>query len=69
MNELQILMENPTGADIRSRLNRTFISTPAFALEVIIMPVIGGIASGSLNDYPGRTIWEFSNLWKACAVL
>ncbi len=49
-------MENITTANIRSRPVRSFISMLAVALGVTLMLVIGGIASGSLNDYLGRTV-------------
>lgn len=49
-------MENLIAANIRSRPTRTFISILAVALGVVIMLVVGGIASGTLNDYLGRTV-------------
>jgi putative ABC transport system permease protein len=49
-------MENLVTANIRSRPTRTFISILAVALGVILMLVVGGIVSGTLNDYLGRTI-------------
>ncbi len=49
-------MENLVTANIRSRPTRTFISVLAVALGVTLMLVIGGIVSGTLNDYLGRTI-------------
>ena len=49
-------MENLITANIRSRPTRTFISILAVALGVILMLVIGGIVSGTLNDYLGRTV-------------
>jgi putative ABC transport system permease protein len=49
-------MENLIAANIRSRPTRTFISILAVALGVIIMLVVGGIVSGTLNDYLGRTV-------------
>jgi putative ABC transport system permease protein len=49
-------MENLVTANIRSRPTRTFISIIAVALGVILMLVVGGIVSGTLNDYLGRTI-------------
>jgi putative ABC transport system permease protein len=49
-------MENLIAANIRSRPTRTFISVLAVALGVIIMLVIGGIVSGTLNEYLGRTV-------------
>jgi putative ABC transport system permease protein len=49
-------MENLIAANIRSRPTRTFISILAVALGVVLMLVIGGIVSGTLNDYLGRTV-------------
>ena len=49
-------MENLITANIRSRPTRTFISILAVALGVMIMLVIGGIVSGTLNEYLGRTV-------------
>jgi putative ABC transport system permease protein len=49
-------MENLIAANIRSRPTRTFISVLAVALGVVIMLVVGGIVSGTLNDYLGRTV-------------
>ncbi len=49
-------MENLVTANIRSRPTRTFISILAVALGVILMLVVGGIVTGTLNDYLGRTI-------------
>jgi putative ABC transport system permease protein len=49
-------MENLIAANIRSRPTRTFISVLAVALGVVLMLVIGGIVSGTLNDYLGRTV-------------
>jgi putative ABC transport system permease protein len=49
-------MENLVTANIRSRPTRTFISILAVALGVILMLVIGGIVSGTLNDSLGRTV-------------
>jgi len=43
-------MENLITANIRSRPTRTFISILAVALGVTLMLVIGGIATGTLND-------------------
>jgi putative ABC transport system permease protein len=49
-------MENLVTANIRSRPTRTFISILAVALGVILMLVVGGIVSGTLDDYLGRTM-------------
>jgi putative ABC transport system permease protein len=49
-------MENLITANIRSRPTRTFISVLAVALGVVLMLVIGGITSGTLNDYINRTM-------------
>jgi putative ABC transport system permease protein len=49
-------MESLVTANIRSRPTRTFISILAVALGVVLMLIIGGIASGTLNDYLGRTV-------------
>ncbi len=49
-------MDSLTTANIRSRPTRTLISVLAVALGVVIMLVLGGIASGTLDDYLGRTI-------------
>jgi putative ABC transport system permease protein len=49
-------MENLITANIRSRPTRTFISILAVALGVILMLIIGGITSGTLDDYLGRTV-------------
>jgi putative ABC transport system permease protein len=49
-------MDNLITANIRSRPTRTFISVLAVALGVIIMLVVGGIVSGTLNEYLGRTV-------------
>lgn len=43
-------------ANIRSRPTRTFISVLAVAIGVIMMLMIGGIVSGTLNEYLSRTI-------------
>ena len=42
-------------ANLRSRPTRTAISILAVAIGVILMLVIGGITSGTLNDYLNRT--------------
>jgi putative ABC transport system permease protein len=49
-------MENLISANIRSRPTRTFISVLAVALGVIIMLIVGGIVSGTLNDSLNRTV-------------
>jgi putative ABC transport system permease protein len=49
-------MENLITANIRSRPTRTFISILAVALGVILMLVVGGIVSGTLDDSVGRTV-------------
>jgi putative ABC transport system permease protein len=49
-------MENLITANIRSRPTRTIISIVAVALGVTLMLVIGGIATGMLQDTLGRTI-------------
>jgi putative ABC transport system permease protein len=49
-------MESLVTANIKSRPTRTFISILAVALGVILMLIIGGITSGTLNDYLGRTM-------------
>ncbi len=49
-------MENLITANIRSRPTRTFISILAVALGVTLMLVVGGIVSGTLNEYLGRTV-------------
>jgi putative ABC transport system permease protein len=49
-------MENLITANIRSRPTRTFISILAVALGVVLMLVIGGITTGTLNDTLERTV-------------
>ena len=49
-------MENLITANIRSRPTRTFISVLAVALGVILMLVIGGIVTGTLDDALDRTV-------------
>ncbi len=49
-------MESMVAANIRSRPARTFISVLAVAIGVILMLIIGGIVSGTLNEYLSRTI-------------
>lgn len=48
-------MESLVAANLRSRPTRTFISVLAVALGVILMLVVGGIATGTLEDYLRRT--------------
>ncbi len=43
-------------ANMRSRPTRTFISVLAVAIAVILMLLIGGIVSGTLNEYLSRTV-------------
>jgi putative ABC transport system permease protein len=49
-------MENVIAANIRSRPTRTLISMLAVALGMTLLLVVGGITSGTLNDYLGRTL-------------
>jgi len=49
-------MESLVAANIRSRPTRTLISIAAVSLGIVIMLVIGGITSGTLDDYLGRTM-------------
>jgi putative ABC transport system permease protein len=49
-------MESLITANIKSRPTRTIISIIAVGLGVTLMLVIGGITSGTLNDYLGRTM-------------
>lgn len=49
-------MESLVTANIRSRPTRTFISVLAVAMGVVLMLIIGGITSGTLNDYLERTM-------------
>ncbi len=49
-------MESLITANIKSRPTRTIISILAVAIGVTLMLVIGGITSGTLNDYLGRTM-------------
>jgi len=49
-------MENLVTANIRSRPTRTFISVLAVALGVILLLVVGGIVTGTLNDSLDRTV-------------
>ena len=49
-------MENLITANIKSRPTRTAISVLAVALGVILLLIIGGITTGTLNDYLNRTI-------------
>ena len=49
-------MENLIAANIKSRPTRAAISVLAVALGVILLLTIGGIITGTLNDYLNRTI-------------
>jgi putative ABC transport system permease protein len=49
-------MENLITANIRSRPTRTVISILAVGIGVILVLVIGGIMSGTLDDYLGRNV-------------
>jgi putative ABC transport system permease protein len=49
-------MEDLITANLKSRPTRTIISVFAVAIGVILMLVIGGITSGTLNDTIGRTM-------------
>jgi putative ABC transport system permease protein len=49
-------MESMVAANMRARPARTFISVLAVAIGVILMLTIGGIVSGTLNEYLSRTI-------------
>ncbi|MBN2241325.1 MAG: ABC transporter permease [Acidobacteria bacterium] len=49
-------MENLIASNIRSRPTRAAISVLAVALGVVLLLVIGGITTGTLNDYLNRTI-------------
>jgi putative ABC transport system permease protein len=49
-------MENLITANIKSRPTRTAISILAVGIGVTLMLVIGGITSGTLDDYLGRTM-------------
>lgn len=49
-------MESMVAANMCSRPARTFISVIAVAIGVILMLIIGGIVSGTLNDYLNRTM-------------
>ena len=49
-------MESLVTANIRSRPTRTFISILAVAIGVILILIIGGITSGTLNDYLDRNM-------------
>lgn len=49
-------MENLITANIKSRPTRAAISVCAVALGVILLLTIGGIITGTLNDYLNRTI-------------
>ncbi len=49
-------MESLITANIKSRPTRTLISIVAVGVGVILILIIGGIATGTLNDYVGRTL-------------
>jgi putative ABC transport system permease protein len=49
-------MESIVAANMRARPARTFISVLAVAIGVILMLIVGGIVSGTLNEYLNRTI-------------
>jgi putative ABC transport system permease protein len=49
-------MESLITANIKSRPTRTVISILAVGIGVILILIIGGIATGTLNDYIGRTL-------------
>ena len=49
-------MESLVAANIRSRPTRTMISVSAVGLGVVLMLIIGGIATGTLNDYLDRNV-------------
>jgi putative ABC transport system permease protein len=49
-------MDDLITANLRARPTRTLISVFAVAIGVILMLVIGGITSGTLNDYLERTM-------------
>jgi len=49
-------MESIVAANMRSRPTRAMISILAVAIGVIMMLIIGGIVSGTLNDYLGRIV-------------
>lgn len=49
-------MESLITANIKARPTRTIISILAVAVGVTLMLIIGGITSGTLNDYLGRTL-------------
>lgn len=49
-------MESLIAANICSRPTRTVISVLAVGIGVAIMLIIGGIATGTLNDYLNRTV-------------
>jgi putative ABC transport system permease protein len=49
-------MESMVAANMCSRPTRTLISVIAVAIGVILMLIIGGIVSGTLNDYLNRTM-------------
>jgi putative ABC transport system permease protein len=49
-------MESLIAANIRSRPTRTVISIIAVAMGVVLMLVLGGIVTGTLNDYLQRNM-------------
>ena len=49
-------MEELITANLRARPTRTVISVLAVAMGVILMLVIDGITSGTLNDTANRTM-------------
>jgi putative ABC transport system permease protein len=49
-------MESMVAANMCSRPTRTFISVLAVAIGVVLMLIIGGMMSGTLNDYLNRTM-------------
>ncbi len=49
-------MESIVAANMRARPARTFISVLAVAIGVILMLIVGGIVSGTLDEYLNRTI-------------
>ncbi len=49
-------MESLVAANLKSRPTRTIISIFAVAIGVVLMLIIGGITSGTLDDYLDRTM-------------
>lgn len=49
-------MESLIAANIKSRPTRAVISVMAVAIGVILMLILGGIVSGTLDDYVSRTM-------------